>query len=295
MDGGPEMAADGGVHVGADAGTEGGRPDAGSAGAIDGGAPDAASPEAPISIAATQGNLSEGFEVEISGQGQGGSVGAVTVSGNVGTLEISGATYPVAVYEQIPYSAAGDTLYQMLGAAPDKLIVAWAYCSAGALTYVYYETTEGVPVTYDSATGTCTATSGAHSATVEFPSVTLKGLPLVQGFTMTDSQLSYDGSDAGVMDLANEPYSIYPFDTVDCSSDCGSPGWYELHSVLWNAAAAQACFGIYYLFVETPPADIRLDYVLCLPGLNDPAPGGVLFPGSYSYPDAGQSGAPGAS
>jgi hypothetical protein len=130
-------------------------------------------------------------------------------------------------------------------------------------------------------------TARADDAFVEFPPVDLPAIDLVQGFAMQSPQLSFDGSGAGVMELGSGSYSVYPFNAVDCSTGCGTPGWYELHSVLWDPTTADACFGIYYLFVESPPVDVQLDYVLCLPTLEDPTAGGVSLSAMYSYPDAG--------
>ena len=255
---------DGGVAVGGDAGGRSGS---------DGGAVDAgpnSGPWAPISIAATAGPLTEAFDVQISGQGlDGGAVGAVSIRGDVGTLEISGTTFPVVAYEQIFFATADETLYQLLGAGPDRLVVAWAYCSAGTLNEIWYETTAGVPVTYEAASGTCSAVTSTDSVAVDLPAVQLGALGLVQGFTLQGAQLSFVGADAGVMELSGQSLWIYPFNTVDCTAcGSGSPGWYELHSVIRNPATAETCFGIYYLFVVSPPMPVQLDYVLCLPGLN---------------------------
>ncbi len=263
----------------------------------DGGAWDAgkkpamAGPWGPISVAATDGGLGESFGVQISGHGEdGGAVGSVSIQGDVGTLEIAGVSFPVVAYEQIPFSAADETLYQLLGASADELLVAWAYCNAGALNEIWYETTAGVPVSYEPATGTCTASTAAVSAAVELPAVRLNALELVRGFALQGPTLSFNGSDAGLMQLGGQSLWVYPFNTVDCTT-CGdgSAGWYELHSVLWNPATSATCFGIYYLFVVSPPAPVGLDYVLCLPTLDDPTNGGTSFQVSYSYPnpDAG--------
>ena len=38
-----------------------------------------------------------------------------------------------------------------------------------------------------------------------------------------------------------------PFYTDDCRTGCGTPGWYELHTVVWNQAQQEVAFEVIYL------------------------------------------------
>lgn len=40
---------------------------------------------------------------------------------------------------------------------------------------------------------------------------------------------------------------ILPFGTIDCFA-CGSPGWYELHAVVWQPEVTRAWYAIVYLY-----------------------------------------------
>jgi hypothetical protein len=83
------------------------------------------------------------------------------------------------------------------------------------------------------------------------------------------------------MEIGGVPWTVSPFALVDCSTGCGTPGWYELHSIYWNAAGTSTCFGIFYL-VEGSPSSVALDYSICLPGLDDPTDGGAVFRANWT-------------
>ena len=38
-----------------------------------------------------------------------------------------------------------------------------------------------------------------------------------------------------------------PFFTDDCRTGCGTPGWYELHAIVWNQAQQKVGFQVVYL------------------------------------------------
>src|SRR5439155_4137103 len=74
------------------------------------------------------------------------------------------------------------------------------------------------------------------------------------------------------------PMTVLAFNDVDCST-CGTPGWLELHSLLWDPSKQRACFGIFYL--REPGKPVLLEYALTLPDLSDPA-GLTKFDATYS-------------
>ncbi len=58
-----------------------------------------------------------------------------------------------------------------------------------------------------------------------------------------------------------------PYAVVDCTENCGTPGWYELHSIVYDPKTAQACYGIVYLF-EGGSGAVELSRSICFPELN---------------------------
>jgi hypothetical protein len=236
-----------------------------------------------VAVPATDGTLGLPYDVTIDGMGS-QSVGTISMTHGVGTIEINGTTLPAIAYEQIPFPAANnDTLYQILAVAPGYWVVAWAYCSGGMLNDAYFESTDGALGMSEDASGTCAATSTNTSPTVQFPAVSMTGPSVIHGFTMTGADLSFDGAHPGSMTQGGDTWVVYPFTTVDCSTGCGTPGWYELHSVLVDPKKAEACYGIYYLESQDP-SHVMLDYVICLPSLTDPVGHGATFAATYTHP-----------
>jgi hypothetical protein len=103
------------------------------------------------------------------------------------------------------------------------------------------------------------------------------------GYTITGSQLSYDGVNPGSVTLAGKPYSLYPYNVVDCST-CSATGWQELHSIMWNPEDSSACLGILYLQANAPKS-IQLAYLICLPGVTGLTKGAqAIFDASFTLP-----------
>jgi hypothetical protein len=63
---------------------------------------------------------------------------------------------------------------------------------------------------------------------------------------------------------------LYPYALVDCSKICGAPGWYELHSLLWDSQTHEAAYAIVYL-IAGQAHRVQLEYALELPTLSRPA------------------------
>ena len=103
-------------------------------------------------------------------------------------------------------------------------------------------------------------------------------MPLVGGFTVDGPLVHFDGAAPGSITLG-AALSFNPFGVVDCSEICGTPGWWELHAVLWDEAALRACFAILYLFTNGDP--MLVTYSLTLPDLSDPA-GETELEGSWT-------------
>ena len=84
----------------------------------------------------------------------------------------------------------------------------------------------------------------------------------------------------GALTFGGRTLPLIVFGDVDCSTNCGSPGWYELHSVVWDDAQQRAIFVIVYLILGSMN-DVELAYARSLPDLGDPI-GAITMPATWS-------------
>jgi hypothetical protein len=223
-----------------------------------------------ISVAPTDGLLSLAFGLDSSAAGT-DRVGAVDIAANSGTLELQGVVLDAVVYEEIPWPDLGYALYQGLAVAPDQLAVFWLYCQDGDLNWIYAETTAGQPLFVEEASGTCDVSAEPTATPIVLPALDM-GIPnLVRGFTVDGDQVQVDGEGRGSLTVAGEPMELFVFGTVDCTEDCGDPGWWELHTLVYDRESLRMCFAILYLFIDPAAAGvIGVEYSLTLPDLADP-------------------------
>lgn len=235
-----------------------------------GGADDAATepdvetpPEFDIRLPASRATLTNDFTAEVSGRTQ-GRVGAVDLSGNVGTVEIDGRAWPAFGNHRQQWDGFGLTLVQTLVVADGALYPMWLYCSGTTFDGVYYEGTDGTAMTWEPADGggTCAVTQTASSREVEVPSLAMDFPEPDHRFTVTGDALAIAPQSAGTFESAGTIWQVHPFEVVDCTVDCGASGWWELHAVLWDGA--EACFSIFYFFEDRDP---QVSYSICLPTL----------------------------
>lgn len=232
--------------------------------------------DARIVIEATEGELALDFDVTITGEGS-AFIGAIDVSLASGTAAIGGETLPVVAYERQPFGEY--LLFQLLAVATDRWYLLWAYCQGEELAWVYFEGTDGTALDLEPASGSCLDGSGPTLAAVSFPAIDMAIPPLIDGFTIDGPDVELDGASPGLVQLGS-PHTVLAFEDVDCTTECGQPGWRELHSILWDPAGERACFGIFYLFADEP--DVLLTYALTLPDLSDPA-GALALPASWTH------------
>lgn len=238
-----------------------GLPDAGDAGT------DAGVPDDRIVVRATEGTLSLPFTLTVDGSGT-ERIGDVLLDEGVGDVGIDGTPIAAAVHERQPWPGFDWILFQTLVVREDAIFVLWLYCRDGALEWIYYEGTDGTPMTVEAASGTCVDTPDPVDAAVSFPAVDMPFPPLVGGFTIEGADVSLASAAPGEVRLGATAFTLLVWSTVDCTVECGVPGWWELHALMWDRAG-RACFGIYYLFDAEPT--IHLTYSLSLPDLGDPA------------------------
>lgn len=225
-------------------------------------------PAPPIAVPASQGTISLPFTFSAVGSGS-AAIGEIVVQNGSGTVEIDGLELPVLSYERQPFE--DYVLYQSLAMSADRWHIIWFYCLGDALESVFFESTDTALRT-ESATGVCSQSAAASTASIAFPAVDMPYPQTVDGFSLSGA-LSLEEGAAGSATLQANTYAWLPFGVIDCSA-CDSPGWQELHSLFWDGS--RACFGIVYLLSE----GIQLDYALCLPELDDPF-GALLLSGSW--------------
>jgi hypothetical protein len=221
-------------------------------------------PLTDLPIAATDATLALAFSATAEGSGT-KVIGNIHLDGDVGTVEIHGKMLPAVVYEKQPF--APYVLYQTLIVDDAALYVSWVYCLNGKIDTVYYEGTDGTTIAEEPATGTCSDMAVATSVHVTLPAADVTAPALLPGWQLDGPDIHYDGVSPGTVNLGEE-LTLLPFGTVDCSQ-CGSGGWFELHSLLWDPTQKRLCFAIIYVF--KPGTPLQMTYSLTLPDLSDPA------------------------
>ena len=224
-----------------------------------------------IVLPATTESYTLSFGAVIEGAAMGwtearGLVGAVSIDGGTGTVEIDGQVHRVALDQIHPWPAHRMTLYQGLVTLPDRLYLMWFYCADDRLFTVYTEGTDGTPLTYQAATGTC-AEAPPAPVTVDLPALDMPLPPLEGDFAIDGDDASVDGAAPGWVVAGGRQMAVYGFQRVDCA-DCGSPGWQELHGLFWDEPAQALHIGSLYLH---PGGGVQL-----VTWWSRPAPGTIL-------------------
>lgn len=255
--------------------------DLGTTTAVDtssGGSSTGAPTDGPPSIGPTQGTLPVNFRVSIVGNGE-LSVGAIDITDDFGTVEIDGEARPILVYERQPWPAQNYVLYQGIAVADTSWTVLWFYCNdSGELANVYVESTDGIPLQTVHATGTCEHQSLGLRVPVELPGTEFQVIYEGDEVAIDGPDISIHAGELGSIVLGGVPFVVAPFETVDCSA-CDSPGWYEVHIVLWDPAAQRAGFAVVYL---ESTGHARITYGITLPDLSDIV-GDTTFDARWSF------------
>jgi len=228
--------------------------------------------DAEEDVSTIHGTVERPFDLTAEGRGS-IRVESVSVIDNAGPVEIDGAV-PVLAYQKTAWPEFGYTLYHVLAPEADDLNVMYFYCgyaSATSFDYIWHESF-GVYMDYEAASGSCSSTDAPTVTEVTLNS--LDGRPassdLVRGFTVSGADVTIGDAGGGIR-LGGTDYSAYPFEAVDCTTDCSADpadGWWELHMLLRDEASGEPCFGILYLFVSDTGSAI-FEYGFCFRGLYD--------------------------
>ncbi|KAH6646242.1 hypothetical protein BKA67DRAFT_541218 [Truncatella angustata] len=208
------------------------------------------------------------FAASITGFSDDGAY-SIGVIDNAGSITWNNRTTQVIIRDQIPYGGH-LVLYSLIGTNADEILEGWAYCTGGALTSLFMETTGGISGFINSTiSGTCNVKAEATSVNLKTSSeclrVTLPSkVPTIDGGNL----LSLPHGEAGNVTLGTQEFNLIPFAIVDCTncSDAGpSGGWIEIHTVLTSKASADVCLGIFYLYLACA-GTVSVQYVQCFEG-----------------------------
>lgn len=267
--------------------------DAGSDGVGD--APSDAADALPgaIAVPASTGSWTAPGDLTIEGRGS-GALGAISLSHGVGTLTFDGApakafyfvgsAVPLGTDAGVDSALAQERDFEILAEQDGRLIAAWLTCYQGGLYYVYYETTDGLASKKSqTASGTCSYVETPVGETPAWPAFSFPPPSLVSGFTIAGAEIAYDGQSPGSIALNGDRWSLHPFHLIDCTA-CATPGWWELHSILWDPTKQRSCFGILYL-QQSAPAQVELAYLTCFPDVTSPIPyDQKLYAATWTHP-----------
>ena len=184
----------------------------------------------------------------------GGPTGTiVSISESQGTIAFEDRG-PVRAFLFLSEPQAGNQgiLYGGLGMGDGAWFPFWLYCSTtGRLTRIFGEMTDrdvGLDLEVD---GTCTDTGTPATKPIVFQPQILTNVALTCGFTADAPgmpvSLMLRGGQPGHVSFDGDDATVLPFHTVDCRSGCGSPGWYELHTLVWDPSRSVVAFSVFYL------------------------------------------------
>ncbi|HVV49278.1 MAG TPA: hypothetical protein VHO06_06455 [Polyangia bacterium] len=176
----------------------------------------------------------------------------VSIAASQGTVSYGGrGPFPAFIYDREDgFPTSGSVLYSGLGVEDGTWYPFWLYCTSdGRLTDLYGEMSDRDADIFPALEGTCTDQGVGPMNAIAIPAHTLSPIALTCGFTASapaPDATDLMGSSVGSTYFLGDLSSVYPFHTVDCR-DCGSPGWYEVHSIIWDPAQQVAAFSIFYL------------------------------------------------
>ena len=221
---------------------------------------------ARLVVGASIGDVTDAFAVAASGTA-GAPYGAVSFSGDVGTIDVGGGAAAAFVYATVQEGAY--TLYDGFAVSGTSWDAFYLYCNGSALADVYDETVGGHGMVYAAVTGGhCSAATTQTVAHVSLPAFSIATPAPVGGYTVSGNAIEVGSDGTGTLVIGADRLPLVVFDTVDCSA-CGGSGWYELHSIVWDAAQQRAVFLIVYLITGSA-SSVELAYARSLPDLGDP-------------------------
>ncbi len=221
---------------------------------------------ATLVIGASAGTVTDAFALTASGTA-GAPYGAISLSTDVGTLDVGGGAAAAFVYASV--AEGGYTLYDGFAVSPTSWDAFYLYCSTGAVADLYDERIGGHGMVYAAVTGGACSSTAAHTvAQVVLPAFSIAAPPPIAGYTVHGNAIEIAADGTGTLAIGASRLPLVVFDDVDCTA-CGGSGWFELHSIVWDAAAQRVVFVIVYL-ITGAASSVELAYARSLPDLGDP-------------------------
>ena len=149
-------------------------------------------------------------------------------------------------------AAANSILYAGLGVESGTWFPFWLFCSGRWTPHERFqgEMTDRNIAVFADLDGACTDQGVAPMAPVSLAANTLSPVALSCGFSVhgpAPNSIDLEGSQNGSMVFLGADSIALPFYTDDCRTGCGTPGWYELHVIVWNQVQQEVGFQVIYL------------------------------------------------
>jgi len=170
-------------------------------------------------------------------------LGRIEIDQSVGSIEADGRPMPAVIVARSRFP--GLVLHQVYALGTDRFYLLWFYCSLGVLQNLYVEDSKNELGGFLPVSGTCDDQPRSSPSSVIFPRTELQWPRVPGGFSVSGDSLQLDPGIPGAVLFGGNVEAALTFATVDCS-DCGQPGWYELHALLWNPNGPPI-IGIFYL------------------------------------------------
>jgi len=198
-------------------------------------------------------------------------IGRISLHGSEGTVEIDGRSLPSIVFErQSPVKGSATNLYEVISVAPDRLYLMWIDCrTTTSEIQLWIESTAGEGLVQENGSGSCHDTPAPSNPRLRAPAISMDWPQPVRGFSVSGPGLDLPNGARGTVLYEGETQVVFPFNWVNCFY-CGSPGWFELHSLLWNPSTSAVALGIFYLVVggdHVGGDHVILAYTLSMPVL----------------------------
>jgi hypothetical protein len=212
------------------------------------------------------------FGLGVSGAGT-RFVGDISIEGNVGTVNLGGRELRSLAYGAV-FDPQNYDVYTLLTVAPEIWYIIYLYCHAGQLVSVWHESSALDSVQDEDASGRCDEYyQHPTTALVDFPGTMMPVPSSVHGFQIVGPDVSIPDGQPGWVVFGPTRYEVFIFATVDCTN-CGDPGWRELHAIFRDGTTNRTGFCVFYLYAS--PNTVLVDYALSLPDLGRPVGDGPL-------------------
>jgi hypothetical protein len=230
-----------------------------------------------VAIPATAGTFTVPFDLTAHGSTTGGDV-SVDLSHDSGQVNYFGSALTALAYYHQPWTDFDLVIYQVLAIDAKNLYVIWVYCSHDAITYLYYETTDGAGIRSDSASGSCAVTTAATHVHASSPAAHIAAKVATRTASISGDGLKLGPSGVGSIDINGRSAQLVVFSIVDCRTTCGTQQWVELHSLIVEPQG-RVTIGIIYL-EYSDRHHAKLAYTISLPDLRMTE--SVLYPATWS-------------